>query len=57
MTLTFIVIGLLCNSAECYWTKVEGLVSFTTTEACLKEAALVKQVTIIFHDTACMVTP
>lgn len=51
----FIVIGLLCNSTECYWAKVDGLVSFTTTEACLKEAWQIKRISIMYHDTACMV--
>lgn len=53
----FIIIGLMCNSEGCYWAKVSGLTEFTKYDSCVAQASNVKQATIMYFDTACMVKP
>lgn len=53
--LTFIIIGLLCNSEACYWARVSGMGEYRSFEICVAHAKEVKEVTIMYFDTACMV--
>lgn len=53
--LTFVIIGLLCNSQSCYWARVSGLTEFGTIESCKIQAENVKRVSAIYFETACMV--
>lgn len=55
MNLTFIVIGLVCNSLGCYWAPVDSLGEFQDQPPCYAAAAALKGKSAIYFDSACMV--
>lgn len=51
----FVVIGLICNAPDiCYWSKINGLASYTSLDACLKEAEDIKIVTTRYKIVTCL---
>jgi hypothetical protein len=56
--ITFIVIGLMCNSLGCYWAdEKDRLGVFADQQQCYQVAADLKRHSIMYFDTACMVNP
>jgi hypothetical protein len=54
MTVSFVVIGLVCNSLGCYWTELANSPKFADQQPCYAYAAEVKSKSAMFFDTACM---
>jgi hypothetical protein len=53
--LTFMVIGLVCNSLGCYWAPEDSLGEFADQQSCYARAAALKGKSAGDFDTACMV--
>lgn len=49
--ITFVVIGLMCNSLGCYWAKVDDSERFTDQQPCYQRAAEIKRHSVLapFH--------
>lgn len=52
--ITFVVIGLMCNSLGCYWAKVDDSERFTDQQPCYQRAAEIKRHSAMYFDAACM---
>jgi hypothetical protein len=58
--LTFVVIGMLCNSQQCYWAMADVArepVVFPSYESCKASADRLRANSIMFFKTDCMVKP
>jgi hypothetical protein len=55
--LTFIIIGLLCNSQGCYWAITNADRTFTDYQQCMAAGAALKNNSVMYHSTACLVKP
>lgn len=57
--LLYIMIGLMCNSSECYWVQIENKepTVFTDYKLCKGTADLHRATSIMYFDTNCMVKP
>lgn len=52
--LIFFLIGMMCNNQGCYWAKVSDWQTIEYT-ICIQEAHRIKQYSIMYFETACMV--
>lgn len=55
--LKFIIIGLVCNSQECYWTNTGNKDIYISYQTCKSAADLLKSRSIMYFKTDCMVKP
>jgi hypothetical protein len=52
--LKFIIIGMICNSSECYWVKADTTI-YNSYEECKALSLIWKQNTIMYFKLDCMV--
>lgn len=55
--LTYIIIGMMCNNLGCYWAQARDGWSTNDLEWCRTEARHIREYSIMYFDTACMVKP
>jgi hypothetical protein len=54
MTLTFVMLGLVCNSIGCYWATIDDK-KFNDQQECINTARAIRQKSIMYFDTSCIV--
>lgn len=52
--LSFVIIGLMCNSLGCYWATIENALAIDQ-ESCYATAAKIKGHSVMYFDAACLV--
>lgn len=53
--LTYVIIGLMCNNLGCYWAPASDEWQTQDYAICVQEARRIKQYSIMYFDTACMI--
>jgi hypothetical protein len=53
--LSFVVIGLVCNSLGCYWAPLDEKYDYPFQQDCIHAAADLKVKSAMYFDTACIV--
>lgn len=55
MALVWIISGLMCNALECYWVVDTNQAMFSSERECIMQADILKQNTMMYFETKCVV--